>query len=168
MGSLENISPTSPLTPGPELNTMQQISPPTADCIDIPEMLQSTGPTLSFTGPPSQHPVYVRSSMPSAAQPTPVVSRYAFTATDQPHPPWQQQQDSNWPTSAVPWSVPPSAGQFGIPGTMQYPPTRLPAMPTPGSLPWTSGPPVGQPHVAPVLPPPVGSQYNYQYPVSAL
>lgn len=41
-------------------------------------------------------------------------------------------------------------------------------MSTPGPLPWTSGPALSQPYVAPVQPPAVSMQYVYQNPVPAM
>lgn len=167
MGGLENIPPISPVIPGPQFHTVQQTSPSTAHHVDNPQILQSTAPTLPVNRPIPQPPLYVHSSMPSAAQPTPVVPRSAFTATDHPHPPWYQQRDLNWQSSTPQWSVPHSAAQFSIPGTMQYPVTLPPGMPSPGYPPWTSGPPLSQPYVTPVLPPAVSSQYTYQHPAPA-
>ncbi|XP_028296698.1 uncharacterized protein LOC114458488 [Gouania willdenowi] len=166
MGSLKNIAPFASLPHSPEQTTVQRVSSPAVLPVTMPSAPLSTTPAFGGVGSTTQ-PVYVLSSAQNAARPAPVVSRPA--ASDHPHPPWQQHQQqrgSNWPIPYPARSTQPYMGQPSFPEIMQPQPSAFPSYPVPpvGSLPWTSGPIVSNPHSAQVISPDVSAQYIYRDP----
>ncbi|KAK7933404.1 hypothetical protein WMY93_004300 [Mugilogobius chulae] len=137
----------------------------------IPPFISSSSspvpvPALSpIGGASAPQSVYASPSAQAAATPA-VVSWPAAPITDQPHPPWQQQQqqqrDPNWPTSHPQWPTQPSVGQYSYARPMQTQPPVLLPMPPPGPPPL--GQPVSQPYSTQVLPPTLSSPYMYQDP----
>ncbi|KAK7886711.1 hypothetical protein WMY93_026332 [Mugilogobius chulae] len=163
MHRLDHIPPFISSSPGPDQITLQRAPPLTVQPIARPSSPQSPVPALSpLGGASAPQSVYASPSAQAAATPA-VVSWPAAPITDQPHPPWQQQQrDPNWPISHPQWPTQPSVGQYSYARPMQTQPPVLLPMPGPGPPPL--GQPVSQPYSTQALPPTLSTPYMYQDP----